>query len=116
MKPVAWMVGASIGSCLAAALFVDAGARIELLFGMAGPLVSAAASWVLAERTYRTRPEALTSVMIAAFAAKIVFFGVYVAVLIRVASLRPAPFIASFTAYFIGLLFVEALLLRRLFQ
>jgi hypothetical protein len=45
-----------------------------------------------------------------------VFFGVYVAVLIRVASLEPAPFMASFTAYFVGLLFAEALLLRRLFH
>jgi hypothetical protein len=116
MNPVVWMVAASIGSCLVVAPFIGASSRAELLLGMAGPLASAAVTWVLAERTFRRRPEALTSVMIAAFAVKLVFFGVYVAVLIRVASLEPAPFMASFTAYFVGLLFAEALLLRRLFH
>jgi hypothetical protein len=116
MRLVVWMVAASLASCLFAAALVDARVRAELLWGMAGPLVSAAASWVVAERTWRQRPEALTSVMITAFAAKLLFFGMYVAVLIRVAALKPAPFIASFAAYFIGLLFVEALSLRRLLQ
>jgi hypothetical protein len=116
MRLVVWMVAASVASCLIAAALVDARVRGELLWGMAGPLTSAAASWVVAERTWRQRPEALTSVMITAFAAKLVFFGTYVAVLIRVAALEPAPFIASFAAYFIGLLFVEALSLRRLLQ
>ena len=109
------MVGASIGSCLLAGLLVDPAVRIELLCGMVGPLASATTSWMVTERTFRARPAALTAVMISAFAAKLVFFGVYVAVLIRVAGLRPAPFAASFAAYFIGLLFAEALLLRRLF-
>jgi len=116
MRLVVWMVAASVASCLTAAAFVDARVRAELLWGMAGPLASAAGTWVIAERTYRRRPAALTSVMITGFAAKLVFFGAYVAVLIRVAALKPAPFIASFAVYFIGLLFVEALHLRRLFQ
>jgi hypothetical protein len=116
MRLVVWMVAASVASCLFAAALVDARLRAELLWGMAGPLASAALSWVIAERTWRQRPQALTSMMITAFAAKLLFFGVYVAVLIRMAGLQPAPFIASFTAYFVGLLFVEALHLRRLFQ
>ena len=37
--------------------------------------------------------------MIAAFAFKMVFFGAYVAVMIRVVALRPVPFVASFTGY-----------------
>ena len=41
---------------------------------------------------------ALTAVMIAAFAGKMVFFGAYVAVVLRGLSLRPVPFVASFTA------------------
>ena len=52
------------------------------------------------------------SVMIAAFAFKLVFFGAYVAVMIRVA-LRPVPFIASFTGYLAGLYLMEALYLRQ---
>ncbi len=116
MRLVVWMVAASVASCLIAAALVGARLRGELLWGMAGPLASAVVSWVVAESTWRHRPAALTSVMITAFAAKLLFFGTYVTVLIRVAGLEPAPFMASFTAYFIGLLFVEALSLRRLLQ
>ena len=58
-------------------------------------------------------PQALTSVMIAAFAFKLVFFGAYVAVMIRVVALRPVPFIASFTGYLAGLYLMEALYLRQ---
>ena len=88
---------------------------IALLLGVAGPLAAALASWLVSERTYRRSPAALTSVMIAAFAAKLVFFGAYVAVMIGVLSLRPVPFVASFTVSFIALHLVEALALRRLF-
>jgi hypothetical protein len=116
MRLVVWMVAASVVSCLIAAALLDGRVRAELLWGMAGPLASAAVSWVVAERTWRMNPQALTSVMVSAFAAKLLFFGIYVAVLIRVAGLKPAPFIASFATYFIGLLFVEALHLRRLLQ
>jgi hypothetical protein len=82
---------------------------------MIGPLVVACGTWVLMERAYRRRREQLTSVMIGAFAGKMVFFAAYVAVMIRGVSVRPVPFMASFTGYFIGLYLIEALYLKRLF-
>ena len=94
---------------------MDVEIAIALLLGLAGPLAAAVASWVLSERTFRRRPAALTSVMIAAFAAKLVFFGAYVAVMIGVLSLPAVPFVASFTVAFIVLHLVEAFALRRLF-
>jgi hypothetical protein len=87
----------------------------EVVLGMAGPLLVAGASWVLAERTWRRQPERLTAVMIAAFAGKMVFFAAYVALMLSVLSLRPVPFVASFTISFITLHLAEALALRRLF-
>ena len=75
----------------------------------------ATASWMAAERTYRRRPERLTAMMVAAFGVKMVFFGAYVAIALKVLSLRPIPFVISFTGYFIGLHVIEALYLRRLF-
>ena len=54
-------------------------------------------------------PERLTSLMIAAFAGKMVFFGAYVAVMLKVLSLRPVPFVVSFTSSFIALYLMEAL-------
>jgi hypothetical protein len=37
-----------------------------------------------------------------------------VLVMLRVLSLRPAPFVASFTAYFIGLYVMQAVCLKRM--
>jgi hypothetical protein len=115
MKPVAWMVGASLLSWLAVTILAGTDAGVVVLLGMIGPLVVAISTWVLAERTYSRHPERLTPVMVQAFAGKLVFFGAYVAVMLRVLSLPPVPFVVSFTTYFIALHLTEALLLRRLF-
>ena len=115
MKAAAWMVGASLASWLAVAAWVDARTRVEVLLGMCAPVGVAVGTWVLAERTYRRRPQALTSLMIAAFAFKLVFFGVYVVAMMTLLSLSPVPFVTSFVGYFIGLYLIEALLLRGLF-
>jgi hypothetical protein len=116
MNPVVVMAGASIASVLVVGALVDPRARLDVLLGMLGPLLLASGSWVLIERTYRERPQALLSVMIASFAFKLVFFGIYVATMIRVVALKPVPFIASFTGYLAGLYLMEALYLRRLFR
>ena len=116
MSAVVWMTGASVASVLLVGALVDPLARIDVLLGMVGPLLMASGSWVLTERTYRQRPQALTSVMIAAFAFKLIFFGAYVVVMLRVLALRPFPFVASFTGYVAGLYLMEALYLRRLFR
>jgi hypothetical protein len=114
VTPVAWMVGLSALSWLLAAALLDSQARVEVLYGMLGPLAMAVGSWVLMERAYRRDPQRLTAVMIAAFGGKLVFFGAYVAVVLLVLSSRPRTFVASFTGYFIGLYLIEALCLRRL--
>jgi len=116
MNPVVAMAGASIASVLMVGALVEPRARLDVLLGMLGPLLLASGSWVLIERTYRDRPQALMSVMIASFAFKLVFFGLYVALMIRVVALKPVPFIASFTGYLAGLYLMEALYLRRLFR
>jgi hypothetical protein len=52
--------------------------------------------------------------MVAALAVKMVFFGGYMVVVLRVLGMRPVPFIVSFAGYFIALHAMEALFLRRL--
>ena len=83
---------------------------------MAGPLLVASGSWLVAERTYRRRPAALTPVMIASFGFKVVFVGAYFAAVVLMLTPRLFPFVASFTVYFAGLYLMEALCLRRLFR
>lgn len=116
MNAVAWMSGASVGSALVVAALVRREVWLAVAVGMVGPLLASVVSWVVAERTYRLRPESLTAVMAGGFAAKLLFFGVYVASMVRLLAPRHAPFVASFTSYLIGLYFVEALYLRRLFR
>jgi hypothetical protein len=112
MKPVAWMAGVSWASWL---LMRMTGAQDpEVLFGMAGPLAAAAGSWIAYERAYRSAPGRLTSVMITALALKMLFFGGYVAVMLRALEMQPVPFVVSFAGYFIALHAMEAMFLRRL--
>src|SRR5688500_2768042 len=108
MTPVGWMMGLSVCSWLVAAALLAPQARVEVLYGMLGPLAMTAGSWVLMERTYRRDPQRLTTVMVAAFAGELVFFGAYVAVIVGVLSLRPRTFVVSFASYFILLYLIEA--------
>ena len=116
VKEAAWMTGASVASSFAVAAFLGAQAGAAVIAGMAAPLFAATASWVMAERTFKRNPEALTSLMVAAFAGKMLFFGAYVVMALGVLALRPVPFVASFTSYFIALYMTEALCLRRLYM
>ena len=115
MTPLVWMAGLSVGSWLVVTAAAGA-ANPEAVFGMAGPLVAACASWVAIERVHTVAPERVTGVMLVAFATKMVFFGIYVAVGLRVLNLRPVPLVVSFTGYFIALYAMEALFLKRLFD
>lgn len=115
MKTAVWMVGAGLLCWLVASLLFGAETSTATLLGMAGPLVVAVTTWLLAEQTYRRNPEALTGLMIAGFVGKMVFFGAYVAVVITVWSQPAVPFAVSLTGSFIALHLIEALALRRLF-
>jgi hypothetical protein len=110
-----WMVVGSVLSWLAVTTVAGPSTTLEVFFGMLGPLLVTLVSWVMADRTYRLNPERLTALMITAFAAKLVFFGGYVAVGLGLLGLEPVPFVASFTAYYIALHMTEAAGLHRLF-
>ena len=116
MKAVALTAALGVGSWLVMAVNVAPPARLGTLLGMVGPLAAVTASWVVAERTYRLRPEALTKVMTAAFGIKVAFFAVYVTVMLRMVGVSRVPFVASFFGYFIAFYAIEAVYLRRLFR
>jgi hypothetical protein len=114
MRWLSWTIGLSVLSALAASVLAGAAFEREIVLGMAGPLAIVTGSWILTEWTYRRDPASLTALMMAGFAGKMVVFGAYVAVMLKVLALRPGPFVASFTGYFIALYVVEALALQRL--
>jgi hypothetical protein len=110
----AWMIGVCGVTCLAVLWLGGPAVTPEAGYGMAAPLVSAVASWQVIARTQATAPARLTAVLVTAFAVKAVLFGGYVALVLGVLALRPVPFIASFTSYYVALHLGEALLLKRL--
>ena len=110
------MTAASLAAAAAAIAVAGRETGADVLLGMLAPLGAAGVSWVLTERTYKRDPQQLTGVMIGAFGVKMLFFGAYVALMIKVVGVHPVPFVASFTGYFIALYLTEALLMRRLFS
>ena len=109
------MAAASLASAALAIAVIGRHMGAEVLLGMIAPLGGAGVSWVLTERTFKRNPAQLTGLMIGAFGAKMLFFGVYVALMVGVVGLRPVPFVVSFTSYFIALYSTEAFLMHRLF-
>jgi hypothetical protein len=108
------MAGASLASWLVVRALGGTAVHPEALYGMLGPLASACATWVAVWLTDRAAPTRLTAVLVAGFALKMLFFGAYVAAMLRLLELRAVPFVVSFTAYFIALYAMEALFLQRL--
>jgi hypothetical protein len=109
-----WMTGMCGGAWLVV-VAVAPELNPEALLGMVGPLVSALATWIVVARTAAAAPAKVTGVMVTGLAVKMVFFGVYVAGMLKGAGLRPVPFVVSFAASFIALHAMEAGFLRRLF-
>jgi hypothetical protein len=115
MKRVAVMAIACVVSWLVVTLVFAPGVAVELFLGMVAPLLVAATTMTLVERTYRRDPRRLTPLMIKAFGAKMLLFGAYVAMVLSLTPLEPIPFVTSFTVYFIGLHMTEAVWLRSVF-
>ena len=112
------MLAGSAISAFAVVAILGAGAKPELRLaiwlGMLGPLVAAICSMIALNRAHRNNPATVTRVLIAAFAAKVVFFGGYVILIVKTGWVSPNPFVVSFVSYFFALHIIEAIRLRRL--
>jgi len=87
----------------------------EVLYGFLAPLMVVVVSWLVVKRAYRANAAGLLPVLLVGMVLKLVFLAAYAAVMLRVLHLQPIPFVATFTASFIVLHNIEALLMRRLF-
>jgi hypothetical protein len=105
-----------VATCLVSwgVVAVAGGPSREVFFGMLGPLVAVAATWLAAERAHRVNPAGVGSVLIAAFGLKMLFFGGYVVVAAKWFELEIMMFMTSFVTYFIALYVAQAFLVRRL--
>jgi len=113
VKWVLGMVAGCVGSWIAVFVVSPDDSR-AVFYGMCGPLVAVAGTWMLIEHVARTNPAGLTALMMTGFIAKMAFFAVYVITVLRGLDVEWTPFAVSFGVYFVALYAVEALLLRRL--
>jgi hypothetical protein len=115
MKAVVAMLAAGVLPWVGVAAVLGPRANPEVLYGMLGPMAAVLVSWVVVRRAYVANPAGLMGVFVAGIAIKLLFFAMYAVVMLRVLDLRPIPFVASFTCYFVALHNLEALFMRRLF-
>ena len=115
MKALASLIAVGVLSWVCVAVLVGPRANPEVLYGMIGPLLVAAISWVIVRRAYLANPAGLMGVLLAGMAVKLVFLAIYAYAMLRLLELRPVPFVASFACYFVMLHNIEALFMRRLF-
>ena len=112
--PVAWMTGVGAAAWACWSVLAPEPVNPEIGLGLLGPLVGADVSWVLMVRASAVGGEHLMKTMMRLLGAKVLLFGVYTVVMLRVMDVRPALFVVSFAGFFIALHVMEAVFLRRL--
>jgi hypothetical protein len=116
MKLSGRLVVGCIGSCALFTALLAPDDAAAMFLGMLAPLIVGVVTVIMVERTTRTDIGQLTARMTVAFVAKVLFYGGYVGVVVGLLDVEPVPFVASFTGYFVVLLFTEALYFKTLFD
>jgi hypothetical protein len=114
MKLLWWMSIGSILTAIVITFVVDMQTRMEIWLGMAGPLIATIVSWIAMVRQYARNNRGMTRLLLKAFAAKVIFFAVYIIVLLRSHCVRPIPFVICFAGFYLALHIVEAIGLSRM--
>jgi hypothetical protein len=114
MKLLWWMSTGSILTAIVLSFVVGKQTKMEIWFGMAGPLIATIVSWIAMVRQYARNNRGMTRLLMQAFAAKVVFFAVYIIVLLRSRCVRPIPFVLCFAGFYLALHIVEAIGLSRM--
>lgn len=93
-----------------------AGRGVDVLLGVAAPVLTTAASWVSITRAWASAPETSLAVLVRGFVVKSLFFMAWVTIVLKGLDVRPVPFVASLTVSFLVLHLIEAWCLKRLMQ
>ena len=110
-----WMIGASALGWVALAAGAGPDNLGAVSLGTLGPLVATVVSWVAIVRVHARAPGKVQGAMLRFFAAKMLFFGVFVTAAVTWLSLGTRMFVVSFLSQYIMLHFMEAFYLHRLF-
>lgn len=114
MKLAWWMLAGSVLAALALTWIVGTRFRLEIWLGMLAPLVAALASWIAMVRHRASSTRGMTRLLLQAFAAKAIFFAVYIIALLKNHWVQPTQFVICFAGFYLALHFAEAMGLRRM--
>ena len=117
MKFVAYLAGGSILTAIVFSIVSGAaglGAAREIWFGMFGPTLASVVAGIALERQVRLNPQKMLKCLIQSFVVKFLFFGAYIAVVVKTNQVRPGYFVGCFAFFYLALHMAEALELRRM--
>jgi F0F1-type ATP synthase assembly protein I len=114
MKLLFWMSAGSILAAIVVSIVAGRQAMMDIWLGMAGPLIATMISWIAMVRQYAKNNRGMTRLLIRAFAAKVVFFALYIIVILRSRCVRPIPFVICFAGFYLALHIMEAIGLSRM--
>jgi len=115
MKFIAYLAGGSVMTAVVlstVSAFADLGAGREIWFGMLGPTLASVVGRVAIDRQKNLNPQIILKSIIQSFVVKSVFFGVYIAALVKTNQVSPGPFVGCFAFFYLALHIAEAVKLR----
>ena len=85
----------------------------EIFFGISAPVFVGFATVYFMIKYSNYSATNLNKMLMSGFAIKFIFYGLYIIIIFTVYPFKPIPFICSFTASFIGLHLMEAVVLKK---
>tara|TARA_Y100001970_G_scaffold164282_1_gene200757 strand:+ start:2485 stop:2835 length:351 start_codon:yes stop_codon:yes gene_type:complete len=86
----------------------------EIFLGLLAPILVGYVTVFFMEKYSNMGMIYLNGVIIKGFAIKFIFYGAFILIIFTVYSFNPIPFMCSFTASFVGLHIMEALILKKI--
>ena len=115
MKFIAYLAGGSVMTAVVlstVSALAGLGAGREIWFGMLGPTLASVVGRVAIDRQKNLNPQIILKSIIQSFVVKSIFFGVYIAALVKTKQVSPGPFVGCFAFFYLALHIAEAVKLR----
>ena len=86
----------------------------EIFLGLLAPILVGYVTVFFMEKYSNMGMIYFNKMLIKGFALKFIFYGAFILIIFTVYSFNPIPFMCSFTASFVGLHIMEALILKKI--
>ena len=88
--------------------------KFEIFLGLSAPILVGYSTVFFINKYQKIEAYYFNRMLFKGFAIKFILYGAFILTILTVYSFKPVPFMCSFTASFIGLHIVEAIILRKI--